>query len=111
MGIREANKKMLNVKMETTYIAYLRQSTQKQEISGLGIEAQREIIQNYLKEKKPVSEYIETESGKKSDRPKLTEALEECRKNGSVLIVAKLDRLSRNVAFTSKLLESDVEIV
>ena len=102
---------MLNVKMETTYIAYLRQSTQKQEISGLGIEAQREIIQNYLKEKKPVSEYIETESGKKSDRPKLTEALEECRKNGSVLIVAKLDRLSRNVAFTSKLLESDVEIV
>ena len=111
LGIREANKKMLNVKMETTYIAYLRQSTQKQEISGLGIEAQREIIQNYLKEKKPVSEYIETESGKKSDRPKLTEALEECRKNGSVLIVAKLDRLSRNVAFTSKLLESDVEIV
>ena len=111
MGIREANKKMLNVKMETTYIAYLRQSTQKQEISGLGIEAQREIIQNCLKEKKPVSEYIETESGKKSDRPKLTEALEECRKNGSVLIVAKLDRLSRNVAFTSKLLESDVEIV
>ena len=97
--------------METTYIAYLRQSTQKQEISGLGIEAQREFIQNYLQEKKPVSEYIETESGKKSDRPKLTEALEECRKNGSVLIVAKLDRLSRNVAFTSKLLESDVEIV
>ena len=44
-------------------------------------------------------------------RPKLTEALEECRKNGSILIVAKLDRLSRNVAFTSKLLESDVEIV
>ncbi len=59
--------------MKTTYIAYLRQSIQKQEISGLGIEAQREIIQNYLKEKKPVSEYIETESGKKSDRHKLTE--------------------------------------
>ena len=77
----------------------------------MGIEAQREIIQNYLKEKKPVSEYIETESGKKSDRPKLTEALEVCRKTGSILIVAKLDRLSRNVAFTSKLLESDVEIV
>ena len=111
MGIREANKKMLNMNMKTTYIAYLRQSIQKQEISGLGIEAQREIIQNYLKEKKPVSEYIETESGKKSDRHKLTEALEECRKNGSILFIAKLDRLSRNVAFTSKLLESDVEIV
>lgn len=97
--------------MKQTYIAYLRQSTQKQEISGLGIEAQREIIQNYLKDKKTVAEYIETESGKKSDRPKLTEALELCRKTNSILIVAKLDRLSRNVAFTSKLLESDVEIV
>ena len=97
--------------MEQTYIAYLRQSTQKQEISGLGIEAQREIIQNYLKNKKTIAEYIETESGRKSERPKLTEALELCRKTNSVLIVAKLDRLSRNVAFTSKLLESDVEIV
>ena len=94
-----------------TYIAYLRQSTIKQEISGLGVEAQREIIQNHLKDKKPIAEYIETESGRKSNRPKLIEALGECRKTGSTLIVAKLDRLSRNVAFTSKLLESDVEIV
>ena len=58
-----------------TYIAYLRQSTIKQEISGLGVEAQREIIQNYLKNKKPITEYIETESGRKSNRPKLIEAL------------------------------------
>ena len=94
---------------QKNYIAYLRQSTMKQEISGLGVEAQREIIQNYLKERKPVA--IETESGRKSDRPKLTEVLEVCRKTGSILIVAKLGRLSRNVAFTSKLLESDVEIV
>lgn len=93
------------------YVAYLRQSTKKQENSGLGVEAQREIIQNFLKDKIPVSEYIETESGRKSDRPKLIEALAECRKKGAILIVAKLDRLSRNVAFTSKLLESDVEIV
>ena len=49
--------------MKQTYIAYLRQSTQKQEISGLGIEAQREIIRNYLKDRKTVAEYIETESG------------------------------------------------
>lgn len=97
--------------MKTTYIAYLRQSTQKQEMSGLGVEAQRRTIQNYLKDRKPIAEYIETESGRKSDRPKLTEALEVCRKTGSTLIVAKLDRLSRNVAFISKLLESDVEIV
>ena len=100
---------MLNMGQQKNYIAYLRQSTMKQEISGLGVEAQREIIQNYLKERKPV--VIETESGRKSDRPKLTEVLEVCRKTGSILIVAKLGRLSRNVAFTSKLLESDVEIV
>ena len=91
-------------------MAYLRQSTKKQEISGLGIEAQREIIQKFLGQEKPVAEYVETESGKKTDRPKLTEALALCRKTKSTLIVAKLDRLSRNVAFTSKLLESDVEI-
>lgn len=100
---------MLNMGQQKNYIAYLRQSTMKQEISGFGVEAQREIIQNYLKERKPVA--IETESGRKSDRPKLTEVLEVCRKTGSILIVAKLGRLSRNVAFTSKLLESDVEIV
>ena len=57
------------------------------------------------------AEYIETESGKKSNRPQLLAALAMCRKTNSILIVAKLDRLSRNVAFTSKLLESDVEIV
>lgn len=104
--------KNVNIIMtESIYVAYLRQSTRKQENSGLGVEAQREIIRNYLKDTIPVSEYIETESGRKSDRPKLTEALAECRKKGAILIVAKLDRLSRNVAFTSKLLESDVEIV
>ena len=96
--------------MNTTYVAYLRQSTKKQEISGLGVEAQREIIEKFLGDKKPIAEFVETESGKRTDRPKLTEALELCRKTKSTLIVAKLDRLSRNVAFTSKLLESDVEI-
>ena len=96
--------------MNTSYVAYLRQSTKKQEISGLGIEAQREIIQKFLGQEKPIAEYVETESGKKTDRPKLAEALDLCRKTKSMLIVAKLDRLSRNVAFTSKLLESDVEI-
>ena len=97
--------------METTYIAYLRQSTKKQENSGLGVEAQREIIKSYLKDKILIAEFLETESGKKTDRPKLTEAIGMCRKTGATLIVAKLDRLSRNVAFTSRLLESDVEII
>ncbi len=87
------------------------QSTMKQQISGLGVEAQREIIHNHVKNKPILAEYIETESGKKSNRPQLLAALAMCRKTNSILIVAKLDRLSRNVAFTSKLLESDVEIV
>lgn len=83
----------------------------KQQLSGLGVEAQREIIHNQYKNKQILAEYIETESGKKSNRPQLLTALAMCRKTNSILIVAKLDRLSRNVAFTSKLLESDVEIV
>ena len=95
---------------QINYVSYLRQSTKKQSLSNLGIEAQREIIQKYLGQIKPIAEFVETESGKKTDRPKLAEALELCRKTKSTLIVAKLDRLSRNVAFTSKLLESDVEI-
>ena len=95
------------------YVAYLRVSTQKQGYSGLGIEAQKEIIQNYLSHKNPIAEYIEVESGRKTDRgrPKLKEALELCRKTGAKLIVAKLDRLARNVAFLSQLLDSDVDIV
>ena len=83
----------------------------KQQLSGLGVEAQREIIHNHVKNKQILAEYIETESGKKSNRPQLLTALAMCRKTNSILIVAKLDRLSRNVAFTSKLLESDVEII
>lgn len=98
---------------DVQYVAYLRVSTQKQGFSGLGVEAQKEIIQNYLSDKIPIAEYIEVESGRKTDkgRPKLKEALEVCRKTGGKLIVAKLDRLARNVAFLSKLLESDVDIV
>lgn len=96
---------------ETKYVAYLRVSTQKQGYSGLGLEAQREIIHNYLHDKIPISEYVEVESGRKSNRPKLKEALSQCRKEGAILIVAKLDRLARSVSFLSSLLESDVEIV
>ena len=95
------------------YVAYLRVSTQKQGYSGLGVEAQQQLIRNYLSDKIPIAEYIEVESGRKTDkgRPKLKEALEICRKTGAKLIVAKLDRLARNVSFLSQLLESDVDIV
>lgn len=95
------------------YVAYLRVSTQKQGYSGLGVEAQKQLIQNYLSDKIPIAEYIEIESGRKTDkgRPKLKEALDLCRKTGAKLIVGKLDRLARNVAFLSQLLENDVDIV
>lgn len=93
------------------YVSYLRVSTQKQGYSGLGLEAQRDIIEKYLCDRKPIFEFVEVESGRKTDRPKLKEALSRCRTYGAKLIVAKLDRLARNVSFLSALLDSDVEIV
>ena len=100
-------------KTDVLFVAYLRVSTQRQGYSELGLEAQREIIQNYLGDTKPIFEFTEVESGRKTDkgRPKLKEALSLCRTYGAKLIVAKLDRLARNVSFLSALLESDVEIV
>lgn len=95
---------------ETKYIAYLRVSTQKQGYSGLGLEAQREIISKYLQGKSPIAEFTEVESGRHNDRPKLKEALVQCRKDGATLIVAKLDRLARNVSFLTSLLDSGQEI-
>ena len=96
---------------ETDYVAYLRVSTQRQGASGLGLQAQQEIIKNHLKGKEPIAEFIEVESGRKTQRPKLHEALELCKKKKATLIVAKMDRLSRNVTFTSQLLDSGIEIV
>jgi DNA invertase Pin-like site-specific DNA recombinase len=96
--------------METTaakYAHYLRVSTQKQGIDGYGIDAQRVAIAKY----KPAAEFIEVESGKRKDRPELLRALEFCKRNGAVLVVAKLDRLARNVAFVSMLMESGVDFV
>lgn len=90
-----------------TYAHYLRVSTQKQGIDGYGIEAQRVAIAKYI----PAAEFIEVESGKRKDRPELLEALEYCKKNSTVLVVAKLDRLARNVAFVSMLMEYGVEFV
>ena len=96
---------------DNVYVAYLRVSTQRQGSSGLGLQAQQEIIRNYLNGKSPIAEFVEVESGRKSDRPKLHEALELCKKKKATLIVAKMDRLSRNVTFTSQLLDSGIEIV
>jgi DNA invertase Pin-like site-specific DNA recombinase len=93
------------------FVAYYRVSTDKQGKSGLGLEAQREAVQSYLNggDWSLVAEVVEVESGKRNDRPKLKEALRLCRLHGATLIIAKLDRLARNVAFISNLMESGVE--
>jgi len=93
------------------FIAYYRVSTEKQGRSGLGLEAQQEAVRNYLRggDWHLMDEVVEVESGKKNDRPRLAEALRLCRLHGAVLIIAKLDRLARNVAFISNLMESGVE--
>ena len=95
------------------FVSYLRVSTAKQVKSGLGLEAQREAVRTYLNGGKweLVAEFVETESGKVADRPQLLAALERCRLTGATLVVAKLDRLSRNLAFLATLVEAGVPFV
>ena len=95
------------------YIVYLRVSTDKQGITGLGMEAQREAVCLYVQNRGHIlAEYVEVESGKRhTNRPQLMAALAECRKRRAVLVIAKLDRLARNVAFIANLMNSDVEFV
>jgi DNA invertase Pin-like site-specific DNA recombinase len=95
------------------FVAYYRVSTDRQGRSGLGLEAQQEAVRSYLDggSWQLVEEVVEVESGKRNDRPKLAEALKLCRLHGATLIIAKLDRLARNVAFVSNLMESGVDFV
>jgi DNA invertase Pin-like site-specific DNA recombinase len=95
-----------------TFIAYYRVSTDKQGRSGLGLEAQRQAVMNYLNggEWKIVAEFTEVESGKRSDRPQLEAALKAARLHRAAIVVSKVDRLTRSVAFLSKLLEADVDV-
>ncbi len=92
-------------------VAYYRVSTQKQGRSGLGLEAQQWAVREHLDKtnRKLVAELVEIESGKNPDRPKLSEALTLCRLTRSKLIVARLDRLARNVAFVARLMEAGVD--
>lgn len=99
------------------FIAYYRVSTQKQGASGLGLEAQREAVRRFLNGGawELIAEFHEVETGKGADalskRPELCAALEACRKQGATLVIAKLDRLARNVHFVSGLMESKVHFV
>lgn len=87
------------------HIAYYRVSTGKQGASGLGLEAQRKAVLDYLG-CQPIAEYTEVESGKRSDRRELLAALAYAKLTGATLVVAKLDRLSRNAAFLNTLMDS-----
>lgn len=98
---------------EGQFIAYYRVSTARQGKSGLGLEAQRQAVMDYLNggSWELVADYVEVESGKRPDRPKLQEALRACKRLKAALVIAKLDRLARNVAFISSLMEAGVDFV
>lgn len=94
------------------YIAYYRVSTLKQGESGLGLAAQKEYVKRVIKEKGYlIDEFQEVESGKKSNRPQLENAIKKAKETNSTLIIAKLDRLSRNVSFIFTLKESGVDFI
>ena len=95
------------------WIAYYRVSTDRQGDSGLGLDAQRKLVGDYLNGGSWTlsAEFTEVESGKRSDRPQLAAALAMAKRLRAKLIVAKLDRLSRNVGFISALMDSGVEFV
>ena len=95
----------------TKFIAYYRVSTERQGKSGLGLEAQRELVKSYVvgTDGIVIEHFVEVESGKRSDRSRLTEAIARCRKENAILLIAKLDRLARRVHFISGLMESGIQ--
>ena len=111
----QANQRLLikEIEMPIRYVTYFRVSTQRQGISGLGLEAQRVAVNQYAEANGGVmmDSFVEVESGKRSDRPELKNALAVCRKSGAILLIAKLDRLARNVHFISGLIESGVSFI
>lgn len=93
------------------YITYLRVSTAKQGADGLGIDAQRAAVIRYAGSNPIAAEYVEVESGRKNKRPQLTAALAACKATGATLLIAKLDRLTRNAGFLFTLMDAGVNFV
>ena len=91
------------------FVAYYRVSTDRQGQSGFGLDAQRAAVAGFVGARELVAEFTEVESGRRTDRPQLATALELCRRKRTMLVIAKLDRLARNVAFIANLMESGVE--
>ena len=95
-----------------TYTPYYRVSTQKQSNSGLGLEAQQAAVRQFVPDPTQLGmEFVEVESGKKNYRPQLLAAIAEARRTGATLLIAKLDRLSRNAGFIFALRDSGVDFV
>jgi DNA invertase Pin-like site-specific DNA recombinase len=107
--------KLSNLRRRTVkkLVTYIRVSTQKQGASGLGLEGQTAAVEAYARGQgaEIVRTFREVESGKRADRPELVKALALAKRAGATLVVAKLDRLARNVAFLSRLMESGVDFV
>lgn len=99
--------------MAAQFVAYYRVSTAKQGASGLGLDAQRQAVEEYVARRggELIGAFREVESGKRQNRPELLRAMERCRLTGATLVIAKLDRLSRNVHFLSGLMEQKVPFV
>jgi DNA invertase Pin-like site-specific DNA recombinase len=95
------------------FVAYYRVSTERQGKSGLGLEAQQEAVRSYLNGGAwtLVEEFTEVESGKKNDRPQLEAAKASAKKHKATLVIAKLDRLARNMAFIAKLMDEGCDFI
>ena len=93
------------------YVAYYRVSTQKQGVSGLGLDAQKYTVTSYIGSNDLIAEYTEIESGKNDKRIELHKAIEYANNNNATLIIAKLDRLSRNASFIFQLRDSKVDFI
>lgn len=100
-------------KKPTAFVAYLRVSTVRQGESGLGLEAQRAAVEAFARQHGGtiVASHVEVETGKRSDRPELAKALCGARKAKATLLIAKLDRLARNVAFIANLMDAGIEFL
>jgi len=93
------------------YITYYRVSTTHQGSDGLGIQAQQNAVEYFTKSGRVLEAFTEVETGKTSNRPELAKALQMAKETGATLVVAKLDRLARNVLFTAQLMESGVDFI